>query len=123
MYLEFRKDNEQQVVKQDMVSVRNGMEEEIRQLLCLDYAFVENNAHTDRNLMLGYVASILAIGGAVYGFMHPFQDGVWLLIPCCIGYYLCSLLLTISNRFWKKNTVFQGKSSKVTAANSGNDSS
>lgn len=99
---------DQPCTKWSMLDLKAQIEDNLRQLLRLDHHFVESHLYTDLRLLFGYLASISSIGGSIYSYTHPWSEGIWLLLPCIIMYYVFIGIDIFIAKFIRKDIVFVG---------------
>jgi hypothetical protein len=76
------------IQKYNMVDIKHGVENAIRDLLVLEYGWKEDFSLLDLHLVLGYIACISGITSAVYGYTHDFDTKTKLILAIGSGMYL-----------------------------------
>ncbi|KAJ3290135.1 hypothetical protein HDU79_003498 [Rhizoclosmatium sp. JEL0117] len=92
----------------NIAEVKHALDDAIRKILRDDHKFVENHAHMDRKLLLGFSSCFFAIGGAAYGHFNDFQESKLLVFICIVLYSILNGGMLLYGMFVEKDTVFVG---------------
>ncbi|KNE61477.1 hypothetical protein AMAG_06298 [Allomyces macrogynus ATCC 38327] len=88
---------------------RHTLEDSIRDILEYDLEFDLSTKWTDFRIVLGFLASIIGIGGAVYGFLVPFHESKAGVTASVIAYLAVSAITTYITLFIEDAKVATGK--------------
>ncbi|ORY46295.1 hypothetical protein LY90DRAFT_509304 [Neocallimastix californiae] len=97
-----------QIKKYSNVDVQYALENALGKLFTKIYGYSEDHKHSNINLILGYTASIIAGAASLYSYLKPFNECKGILAVSVVLYFILGGLMTIYNKFVKKNEVFNG---------------
>ncbi|KAJ3030360.1 UNVERIFIED_CONTAM: hypothetical protein HDU68_009285 [Siphonaria sp. JEL0065] len=92
----------------NIAEVKHALDDAVRKILIHDHKFVENHAHVDRKLFLGFSSCFFAIGGALYGHFNDFQESKPLVFLCIVLYSLLNGGMLLYGMVVEKDIVFVG---------------
>ncbi|KAI9020477.1 signal peptidase complex subunit 2, partial [Hyaloraphidium curvatum] len=80
----------------------------VGQMLIDEAGFAEDNTHSNRKLLLGYVAIVIALVASSYSFLVPFQESRWIVGSAVATYFLLVLAMWLYGLLVEKDCIFVG---------------
>lgn len=90
------------------VELRYAVDDAIKEMLVEEFKYTEDLTMVNIRLLLGYIASIAAIGGSLYGYLTSFESSKLVVFVSVLVYFLSSSALNFYEYLVKKDTIFVG---------------
>ncbi len=59
--------------------MKSALDDAVRSILIDEAGFVEDNTHSNRKLVIGYVAVLIALTASAFSFYVPFNNSKWIV--------------------------------------------
>ncbi|ORX80681.1 hypothetical protein BCR32DRAFT_245433 [Anaeromyces robustus] len=96
------------IKKYSNVDVQYAVENAIGKLFTKYYGYTEDHKHSNIYLALGYTASLIAGAASLYSYLNPFEKCKGILVVSVSLYFILCGIMTIYNKYVKKNEIFNG---------------
>lgn len=94
-----------------IADVKIALDDAIRSILIDEGHFAEDNTHSNRKLILGYVAVVVALVSSAYSYFVPFSDSKALLGKGVFTYFVLVSVMWLYGLVVEKDCLFVGTQS------------
>ena len=91
-----------------LADVKSALDDAVRSILIDEALFAEDHTHSNRKLVLGYVAAFVALVSSAYSFYFPFVVSKGLLGKGVVTYFALVLAMWLYSLFVEKECLFVG---------------